>query len=219
MNAAISPPKVCAFDFDGTLVDTMGEFANIAADVMQKNYGIPFAEGRARYLETSGIPYFQQLEIIRPDGEHNAKCAEAFEARKVEGFFDAAPSEETLKGLDLLRSAGIGLAISSNNFQHLVDAFLERHRLPMELALGFDADTASEKGAPHFKQVMRHFKVTASEILFCGDSLKDGERALDNGLRFVGITGTFPAEKFVARFEGITTVDGILELAERITAN
>jgi phosphoglycolate phosphatase-like HAD superfamily hydrolase len=217
--APIPAPRVCAFDFDGTLVDTMGEFANIAADVLEKNYAIPFAEGRRSYLETSGIPFFQQLELIRPSGEHNAAAAEEFERRKIEGFLDTEPSPDTLRGLAALRAAGIHLAVSSNNFQHLVDAFQARHALPMDLSLGFDAAAGSEKGRPHFERIRREFGVGPGDILFCGDSLKDGERAFEGGLRFAGITGTFPRERFLERFPGIPVVDGILELSQRILAD
>jgi phosphoglycolate phosphatase-like HAD superfamily hydrolase len=207
--------KVCVFDFDGTLVDTMGGFADIAADVLEKRYGLPFDKGRSQYLHTSGIPFFQQLEIICPGGDHNQACAEEFESRKLEGFFECAPGDATILGLKLLHGAGFKLVVSSNNFQHNVDAFLDRHHLPLDLALGFDHQ-GSEKGRPHFEKVQAHFEVTAEEVLFCGDSLKDGERAGGCGIRFVGMTGTFTREQFQERFPGILTVDTILELAERL---
>lgn len=210
-----SKPRACVFDFDGTLVDTMGGFADIAADVLEKHYGLPFAEGRRRYLETSGIPFFQQLEIIQPGGRENESCAQEFESRKLDGFFDAAPSEATIRGLELLRKAGVKLVVSSNNFQDNVDAFLERHPLPLDLALGF-ASNGMEKGRPHFLKVQEHFKVEPEEMLFCGDSLKDGERAGSCGVPFIGKTGTFTREQFSERFPGIMTVDSILELAERL---
>ncbi|MBN2493056.1 MAG: HAD family hydrolase [Deltaproteobacteria bacterium] len=208
-------PKVCAFDFDGTLVDTMGGFALIAAEVLESHYGISLERGRQLYLETSGIPFFQQLEIIRPGGEHNAACAELFEARKLDGFFDAAPSDETREGLAMLRQAGIRVVISSNNFQHLVDAFLDRHALPVDLALGF-VHGELEKGGPHFEKIREVFGVESAEILFCGDSLKDAERAIEAGTRFAGITGTFEHAQFEVRFPGVETAGSILELAQRL---
>jgi phosphoglycolate phosphatase-like HAD superfamily hydrolase len=207
--------KVCVFDFDGTLVDTMGGFADIAADLLQKHYGLPFEKGRSQYLDTSGIPFFQQLEIICPDGDHNRVCAEEFESRKLDGFFECAPCDATLAGLNLLRGAGFKLVVSSNNFQHNVDEFLDRHSLPLDLALGFDHN-GSEKGRPHFEKVQKQFGVEPDEVLFCGDSLKDGERAGDCGVRFVGMTGTFTREQFQKRFPGILIVGTILELAEHL---
>ena len=203
------------FDFDGTLVDTMGGFADIAADVLEKNYNIPRAEGRRQYLQTSGIPFFQQLEIIRPGGAKNRDCAEEFESRKLQGFFDSAPPPTTVSGLEMLHDSGIGLVVSSNNFQYNVDDYLEKYTLPLDLALGFDQN-GMEKGRPHFLKTQEHFGIGPGEMLFCGDSLKDGERAISCGVEFVGKTGTFTRDQFLERFNKIDTVGDILELAERL---
>jgi beta-phosphoglucomutase-like phosphatase (HAD superfamily) len=207
-------PRVCVFDFDGTLVDTMGGFADIAAEVLEKHYGIPRVEGHRRYLRTSGIPFFQQLEIIRPGGSKNPDCAEEFESKKLQGFFDSAPPQTTVSGLEMLAVNGIGLVVSSNNFQHNVDAYLDKYPLPLDLALGFD-ENGMEKGRPHFSKVQGHFGIGPGDMLFCGDSLKDAERAMSCDVGFVGKTGTFSRDQFLERFEKIDTVDNIQELAER----
>jgi len=209
-------PVVCAFDFDGTLIDTMWGYARVAAEAMLEHHGIPFEEGHRRYLETSGIPFFQQLEIIRPRSPKNRACAEQFEARKTEGLFACPPDEKTIQGLGLLREAGIKLAVSSNNFQHLLDRWLsENPRLAVDLSLGFDGK-GLEKGRPHFERIQQVFGVTADQILYCGDSLKDGERAAACRVPFVGMTGIFTREQFLERFPGIETVASILQFAERV---
>jgi phosphoglycolate phosphatase-like HAD superfamily hydrolase len=211
-------PKVCAFDFDGTLVDTMWGYADIAAEAMKKQHGIPFEEGRRLYLDTSGIPFFQQLEIIRPGSDRNTECAEEFERRKIEGLFRSPPDADTLNGLNKLRSAGVKVAISSNNFQHLVEEYLQRYPgLTANLALGFDG-LGLEKGRTHFIEIERRLGIETPEVLYCGDSLKDGERAMDYGVQFVGKVGIFSHEQFVSRFPGIKTVQTISEFADRVIA-
>jgi phosphoglycolate phosphatase len=207
--------KACVFDFDGTLVDTMQGFADIAAKVIEEKYAIAFDEGRRRYLETSGIPFFQQLEIIQPGGEHNQTCAEEFERVKLTGFYESSPSPATIRGLERLKKAGLRLAVSSNNFQDNLDEFLRIHAMPLDLALGFDHQ-GMEKGKPHFAKVQMDFGVEPAEILFCGDSLKDGERALGGGVHFVGMTGIFTREQFQERFPGVDAVDSIPDLADRL---
>jgi len=205
--------RACVFDFDGTLVDTMQGFADLAGELLEKFYGIELARGRRLYLETSGIPFFQQLEIIRPGGSHNQACAEQFEQRKLEGFFSTRPTTETLVALEALRAGGLKVVVSSNNFQHNIEQYLARRQVPVDLALGFDAERGIEKGRTHFQLVRRHFGLAPSQLLFCGDSLKDGERAGDSGVAFVGLVGTFSREQFQERFPGIVTVNSIGELA------
>jgi len=209
-------PKVVVFDFDGTLVDTMQGFADIAADVLFKRYEIPREDGRLRYLETSGIPFFQQLEVIRPRGVHNRVCADEFESRKLEGFFLAAPTQATLAGLSCLRQAGIKVAVSSNNFQENIDAFVARYPMPVDIALGFDLAQGQEKGRPHFEKIASEFQVTADEMLFCGDSLADGDKAGASGLPFVGLSGTFTRAQFLSRFPDARVVESVQELAQKL---
>jgi len=211
-------PRACAFDFDGTLVDTMWGYARIAGESMQKHLDLPYEEGHRRYLETSGIPFFQQLELIRPGHPANPRCAEEFEARKIEGLFLSPPDAPTLAGLARLRAAGIRVVVSSNNFQELVEEYLRRYpALVVDLALGFDRQ-GLEKGRPHFLRLEQAFALRTQEVLYCGDSLKDGERALAHGVPFVGRTGIFSQAQFLERFPGIETVDSILELAEGLLA-
>lgn len=209
--------KICAFDFDGTLIDSMWGYAEIAADAMRKHHGIPREEGHRLYLETSGIPFFQQLESIRPGSLKNAACAEEFEARKIEGMFLSKPDADALEGTRRLREAGVRLVVSSNNFQHLVERYMQQNpSLQMDLVLGFDQEKKLEKGRLHFEAIEKRFGLPKSVILYCGDSLKDGERALDYGIPFVGRTGIFSHQQFTQRFDGITTVDSICQFADYV---
>lgn len=206
--------RVCLLDFDGTLVDSMGAFADIAADVMHAHYGLPFAEARRRYLETSGIPFFQQLDLIFPEGRDNVLLADEFETRKLTGFFDEPYFDGAIEALEWLRGRGIVTAVSSNNFQQNVDEFVARNPAPLDHVLGFREGFA--KGRKHFEYVMQAEGVAADAIVFVGDSLKDGDRALESGVSFVGLTGTFAREEFLGRFPSIDVVDSLLELREII---
>jgi phosphoglycolate phosphatase-like HAD superfamily hydrolase len=55
-----------------------------------------------------------------------------------------------------------------------------------------------EKGKDHFDFIMNQLKVSTKELLFCGDSLKDKERAAINHVPFVGRLGLFRREEFCA---------------------
>lgn len=189
-------PKLIIFDLDGTLIDTMGGFADIAGELIAGNYGWSFERGRKRYLETSGIPFLQQLNLLFPQDERNAAVAAAFEKRKISSFTRESISEKTRETLHWLRDHGFRTAISSNNHHLLVKEFVHRENVPVDRCLGFKENFC--KGRPHFEYLKDYFKIHLAEMLFVGDSLKDAEIAMSNRVSFVGKAGTFSEIDFKA---------------------
>jgi phosphoglycolate phosphatase-like HAD superfamily hydrolase len=208
--------RAILFDLDGTLVDTMQVFADVAADVMACHLGLSIEFGRRRYLETSGIPFFKQLEIINPGDERNAAAAEEFERRKLEATAHVLPDEPTIDGLRALRALGIGLAVSSNNFQDQVDKFAGQCPVELDLAMGFGGGLA--KGRSHFARACEHFRCGLESLLFVGDSLADAQLARESGVRFVARLGTFGAARFKKAAPEAGQVESIVELARRFAA-
>ncbi len=207
--------KVCLFDFDGTLVDTMGQFADLAGSIIEKAYNIAFEKARQLYLDTSGIPFFQQLEVLFPERADNPLLAQDFEERKIESFFSESFSEDTIKSMNALKAAGFKIGISSNNFQNLVEQFVQREEIGFDYVLGFKENFA--KGKDHFFYVIEKANCQAEELLFVGDSLKDAEKAEQGGVQFIGKLGTFSQENFHKKFPGIDTISKLEELVEIIT--
>ena len=205
--------KAFLFDFDGTLVDTMPGFAEIAADVIHSFHPeISMDDAKRKYLETSGNPFFQQLEIIFPRDATNDEKAAAFEERKQEGFFKSTFTQEVRDTINELRRRGFIAGVASNNFQTLIDKFVSREGLEFDIVLGYRE--GFEKGKPHFDHVKDTFGLKDDEITFVGDSLKDAEKAFANGLNFVGICGTFKRKDFLKVRDDITTIESIGELLE-----
>ncbi|HOP64155.1 MAG TPA: HAD-IA family hydrolase [Spirochaetota bacterium] len=199
------------FDFDGTLVDTMMGFADIAGRVINKYHPeISFEKARERYLETSGNPFFQQLEIILPGDPTNSEKAKIFEETKIEGFFLSKFTDEVRETINKLRENGHIVGIASNNFQELIDKFVENEKLDFDIVLGFRE--GFEKGKPHFDFVKDKFGLDKNEMTFVGDSLKDAEKAYNYGINFVGICGTFQREDFLKIRDDIVTINSIKEL-------
>lgn len=206
------------FDLDGTLIDTMGGFADLAAEVMQKRLGIDFTTARRRYMETSGIPFRQQLEVIAPAHGENQASSDEFEHRKRAVCDATTMDAETIAGLEALRALGLKLIVSSNGAQHFVDDFARREAFKFDLALGFEAAKGMAKGEPHVAHTRTELGLEIAELLFCGDSLKDGELADACGIPFVGRTGTFTREDFLRRDPQGAAVDSIPELAQLLRA-
>lgn len=203
-------PSVVMFDLDGTLIDTMGGFADLAAELINRDYGTERVIARKRYLETSGIPFRQQLELVFPkDGRNDAVAAE-YEQRKGAVCARARIDADTLWMLELLRSLKIRVVVSSNSAQHFVDQFQQKLSFSFDLALGFGDGLA--KGEPHVELVCRRFGVSPDQILFVGDSLKDAELARRCGQRFVARVGTFRHQDFTRAFSDVSAIDRISDL-------
>ncbi len=200
------------FDLDGTLVDTMGGFADLAAEVMVAHHGAELVAARRRYLETSGIPFCQQLEVIHPGHTSNRDASDEFERRKLAVAESTAMDADTLRGLHGLRELGLGLVVSSNTGQTVVDEFVTREGFAFDLALGFDPATDLAKGEPHVVRVCARLGVAREHILFVGDSLKDGDLAAASGVAFVGRLGTFVAEDFRRLDPALRTIANVVEL-------
>jgi phosphoglycolate phosphatase len=207
-------PRAVMFDLDGTLVDTMGPFADLAAAVMAQRHGLDPVAARRRYLETSGIPFHQQLEVICPGDPRNAAASAEFEERKRAVCDATMMDADTVAGLEALRACGYRLVVSSNTGQPFVDDFARRERFRFDLALGFDARRGLAKGRPHVELACRELRVSTGELVFCGDSLKDAELAEACGVAFVGRLGTFTRDDFRARDPDAIAVRDILELAD-----
>jgi len=206
---------VIAFDFDGTIVDSMGAYAIRAAQILQDAAGVPFEVAKAQYLKTSGLPFRIQSEIIAPQFTFHDMLDEAF-TRSKEGILASLPPEKTTRELlTWLHKQQITCAISSNNTPTLLQEFVTRHDLAFDEVLGYESEQF-QKGKSHIATLKEKYNCSEKEILMVGDSLKDAEKARDCGVDFVGITGTFTREAFAEI--GVTQViDTLIELQEIVS--
>ena len=205
--------KIIVFDFDGTLVNSMGNLANIAAKVMACHFGIAPEEAKRLYQMTSGLPFSQQLETLYPKQKgKNSKASEDFERLKRESYFEEASFPDTMETMRYLKSKGLKVIISSNSAQELLDRFVAQLDIPCDLVLGHKDHFC--KGLPHFLYIMEHLGVGPTNIIFIGDSLKDGEWAFESGIDFIAKEGTFKKKDFEKRFPGVLVISKLAQLKE-----
>jgi phosphoglycolate phosphatase-like HAD superfamily hydrolase len=204
-------PRVLLCDLDGTLVDTMPILADLAAEVLEQVHGMPRALGRDLYLSTSGIPFVRQLDLICPGDARNPLASARFEAAKPARCGSARMPGDARRALLELRTRGSRIVVSSNNGVENVTAFARQADFPFDLVLGYDGNGLA-KGRPHIACAAAVFGGGCEDMVLVGDSLHDGEIAEREGVRFVGVTGTFSRERFALRFPGLPVVDRLAEL-------
>lgn len=204
VGTALRRPKVLLCDLDGTLIDSMPTLADLATDVMGEIYGTPRTLARELYLATCGLPFIRQLESIFPGDARNLGASDAFEGRKPERCNQIRMPADVVRTLAELKQSGMAIVVSSNNGVDNVATFAAASGFAFDLAMGFGGGLA--KGKAHIDLAEGTFGVDRAEMLFIGDSLHDGEIAEREGIPFVGLAGTFSADRFTLRFPNVPVV-------------
>lgn len=185
--------EILVFDFDGTLIDSMGHLADIAAQEMKQVYGISFEMARHLYLLTSGIPFVEQLELIFPTKKENQGIVDEFEKNKADRLLEEPLFPEVREVFGKLTEMGYQLVISTSNFKELAEAYLNDRGLKVDLILGYKP--GFNKGKDHFEYIENYYEVSADQLVFIGDSLQDFKRAQASAITFIGRISTFTAEE------------------------
>ena len=204
--------KAVMFDFDGTIVNSMDTLADIAADAIFDNFGLSKHMARDLYLKTSGLPFCQQIELIFPGNTKNQNTVDYFETIKKENFENHMLYEDVEDILYYLKTKKTITAVSSNNFQNIIEGYLAKHNINFDIVLGFG--NGLSKGSSHIHYLMQKFSIDRKEILMVGDSLKDAELALESGIKFIGKTGINTKQDFLSIFEDIGVVEHLSDLKE-----
>ncbi len=204
--------KVVVFDFDGTIVDSMESFAQIASKVMPKYYDIDSNKAYNLYLNTSGIPFFQQLETIFHGNPINTTAANEFEQEKKKSYHEKKLFSDAADTLKSLKEKNVKVIISSNNFHELVEAFVSRLDIKFDMVLGYKENFS--KGADHFEHIIKKTGHTKDEITFVGDSLKDADKANDFGVDFIAKEGIFTKNDFNKHSPQAKVISSLKELKE-----
>lgn len=190
---SLSGKSVIAFDLDGTLIDSMTFFGEIAASVMARTHGAEYGWALGEYRRTCGIPFDHQVEEIFPGDARNALALADFDRQKAENYARCPFFADVDDAFDAFRARGLKLVVSSNNEQSIVSSRFPKNDL--DLILGFRKPDFL-KGAPHFDAIQKAFGVSSEQILFVGDSLHDAVAAQKSHIDFVARTGTFTADEF-----------------------
>jgi phosphoglycolate phosphatase-like HAD superfamily hydrolase len=150
------------------------------------------------------VPFAEQLEQLFPNDPRNAEAAAGFASARADRCGGIGMAPETRQALERLRAQGVRLVVSSSSANADVERFAHATEFPFDLLLGAGPEGA--KGPAHLEAASRAFEVGRQEMLFVGDSLRDGEIAEREGVPFVGLATTFSPERFALRFPEVPVI-------------
>lgn len=190
--------KLCIFDLDGTVLDSVATIAHYANLALSK-YGIePIETGRYRYLAGRGIERLLRGALAERKREGDEALYRSV-YRTYDDAYNANPSHQTRifdgmkETLDALKERGIKLAAVSNK-----PDFAAKGVINELYGEGyFDFVTGATDAYPlkpdpkSTLAVIRRFGALPSETLYIGDTATDIETARNAGITAVGVLWGF----------------------------
>ncbi len=213
----IEPEKVRAviFDFDGTIADTMSFLAESAVCLLTENYDISEDEARRRYLETTGLKFASQMELIFPGDARNSSVVSTFEAKKLRSIYERPVFPDVVPSLEYFKKRGIRRFICSSTDQAIITEYAKRHGIDSLFDGCYGYRPGLEKGS-QIGSILEEEAISPGEALFVGDSLKDHDFARDQGVQFAGLARIFAPRDF--RRKGafcVRTLSALVRVFER----
>jgi phosphoglycolate phosphatase-like HAD superfamily hydrolase len=169
-----------AFDFDGTLADTMPALTVLATDLLVAFFGMRPDDARQEYLSTIGRPFEEQLKIIFPFARDTKRMVDLYnrERMKVYSIFSGAkplPYAELV--VHTLMTHNIPLFICSSTPFEIFDPFVHKYFLDV-FELPFGAVMSK-------KEQLEHIHHAYDDAYFVGDAAYDHDLADEIGMTFI----------------------------------
>ncbi len=186
--------RAAVFDLDGTLLDTLGDLAG-SANEMLAAYGMPpHTEQAYRYFVGNGSR--KLMERILP-GASAERIDEALSRYKA--IYERRLTKETRPYdgipavLEKLRKRGVRLAVCTNKHHSAAEALI-REFFPSEM---FDAVEGDVPGIPrkpdpaHVRNALEKLGASPGDTAYFGDSGVDMQTAANAGALAVGVLWGF----------------------------
>ncbi len=201
--------KAVIFDFDGTIANTMPFLTELAVKLMTETYDISKNEAEKRYLETTGLAFANQIELIFPNHSNNLELAHTFESKKLEGIFAHPIFSEVIPTLNYFKNKGIKTFTCSSTKQEIITKYARLNKID-NLVDGLFGYKSDFRKGDQIDFVLQHYKLQPDEVMFIGDSLKDYDFARDKKVDFIGLSRIF--KKIDFQKKGLLSVSCLTDL-------
>jgi phosphoglycolate phosphatase len=210
----VTPPRLFIFDWDGTLIDSVGRIVNCLGSAARE-IGL-HVRSEAAYGEVIGLGLPEAIQRLYP--ELTEDLAGVYRDRYAAHFIaaDTEPSEffpGALDALRVLRSRGHLLAVATGKSRRGLDRVLGRHGLEGFFDATRCADETSSKPDPlMLREIFAELTTGPADSLVVGDTEFDMEMAARAGARRIGVSYGVHAPDRLARHGTEKIISGIGEL-------
>lgn len=212
----LEAPRAAIFDLDGTLVDSLNDIANAINEALS-NIGLSqVASAQIRSWVGDGLPALCERAATHVNAADRSDqlLAEARCTYDAHCTRTTRPYPNMLKTLDLLKSAGIPMAVLSNKpdpfvLRIVADLALEKYFVACR---GYRTE-ADKKPAPRVaRMIAEQMNAPPERIAFVGDSTVDIETAQNANMRSIGVTWGLQSREKISQKNPDWIVDDALEI-------
>ena len=184
------PVDLVVFDWDGTLVDSIGRISHCLA-LAAADTGLPVLEA-ARYRSVIGLGLPEALAALYPEADTGARGAlrAAYARHYIEAEREPCqPFAGAVEVLDALRARGIRLAVATGKNRPGLERAFDGTGLRARFAASRTADESGSKPDPRMLlELMGELCVSPARTLMVGDTSFDLAMAARAGVPSIGMT-------------------------------
>ena len=206
-------PRLIAFDFDGTIADTLGEM-QIILNEMAPDFGF-------RQIQADEVEELRQMsmkQLLKELGVSKLQVPKLL----TRGLRPLRSRIEQVELIEGMREALIELqpkvehfGILTSNSSENVELFLQHHGLDHLFQFISSKSKLSGK-AKHLKSILRTFSIEKEEMLYVGDEIRDVAACQKVGIPIAAVTWGFNAKEALAASKPDYLFDDPQELRELI---
>lgn len=194
--------KLCVFDLDGTLVNTLHDLTDSVNYALNECGFPPLTEARVAAIVGHSVEFMCDHAVPQGHEDQAKKVLNLFMARYREHSLDRShPYDGMIDAVKRIKAAGVTVAVASNK-PHADTVKVVETLFPKDLfslVLGRTDKFAIKPAPDALLFIMRFFGVTPEEAVCVGDSDVDVKFAHNAGMRCVSVDWGFrSAEEILA---------------------
>lgn len=182
--------KYALFDCDGTLLDSMAMWVNLATDVL-KTYGVDLPRHIER--ETASMSHEDAAKFYADtflDGKGADELAKTFTETLKRNYGEVLELKPHVREtLEALHERGVAMAVASSTDAYLLELCLKRMGLReyFQFVQTVDNSGYSKDSDEYFRLAAEKLGTAPENIIFFDDALYAIERAKNNGFTVVAV--------------------------------